>query len=51
VPLGWSLFCRQNHKPRKSIWVEFEFFTPKYIKTAILSSPKIWGQNNHYQTK
>jgi len=26
-----------------SILVEFEFFTPKCIKTVFLSSPKLWG--------
>jgi len=36
------VFCRPNHKPHKSILVEFEFFTLKCIKTAVLSFPKIW---------
>jgi len=33
-----------NHKPRKSILVKFEFFTPQCIKTAVLSSPKFGGE-------
>jgi len=32
----------------KSILVKFAFFTPKCIKTAFLSSPKIWRWNFHY---
>jgi len=31
-----TVFCRTNHKLRKSILVEFEFFTSKWIKTVFL---------------
>jgi len=38
-----QVYCRPNHKPHNSILIEFEFFTPKYIKTAVLLSLKILG--------
>jgi len=45
------LYCRPNHKPRNSILIEFEFFIPKCIKTAVLSSSKIFGRSFYYQAK
>jgi len=36
--------CRTNHKLRKSILVEFEFFTPKCIKTVYFHLSKFVGE-------
>jgi len=39
-----QLRCCPNHKPPKSILVEFEFFTAKFIELLFYHLPKFGGE-------